>query len=312
MIKILEGDNTFLSAERLKSIVSDLKKQKPEAVIKYINAEDTEASEIIQEYETQDIFSSEKIIILKRLLENKRYQEIIENIYANRETNEHTDIIIWENKKIPKNTKYYKTFNQIKSIESFNQFNKRTFATWAREQAKKRNLSFEPGVLETLIIMTNYEPNAFLNEINKLEILDISKIRKEDLAIYTNDIHDYEIWALIGAINQQNNQKGIIEILSTLFTKNTSPQYIMVMLARNLKQILLISKLLEENKTDKEILSTLKIPPFTLPKMKSIAKKSEYRYLKQIYEKIYRLDYEIKIGNIDGELGLILLTTRFN
>jgi DNA polymerase III delta subunit len=84
------------------------------------------------------------------------------------------------------------------------------------------------------------------------------------------------------------------------------------MIARNIKQLMLIKKMLEEEKDDREMVSILKIPPFTLPRLKGIAKESDYKNLLNIFEKIYNLNYESKIGNIDAELGLILLITRLN
>jgi DNA polymerase III subunit delta len=309
MIKILEGENSFLSKERLKFLIEEF--QSKQYSVKTINAETTDASEIIQEYQTKDIFSEKKVLVIKRLMLNKQYKDIVEKIHEELNFDNENDVILWEENNIPKNTRYYKLFKAKNCMESFPKFNRRTFLNWAKEQTLLRKLEIDPKTLEDLIIMTNYDPYNFLNEINKFEILDIKKIEGHHLKKFINSVHDYDIWTFIDAMNHQNNQKEVLDILSNLLEKKISAPYLITMIARNLKQIILTNKLLDEGKTDREIVSIIKIPPFILPRIKSVAKESSYTNLLAIYEKVYRLDYEIKIGNINEEMGLILLTTRF-
>ncbi len=308
MIKILEGENSFLSKERLKSLINEF--QSKQYSVQTINAENTEPSEIIREYQTKDIFGHKKVLVIKRLMLNKACKDVVEKIYEEIGLNNENDIILWEENNIPKNTRYYKLFKTKNCIESFPKFNRRTFLSWAKEQILLRELEIDPKTLEDLIIMTNYDPYNFLNEINKFEILDIRKVEPKHLKQFINSIHDYDIWALIDAMNQPNNQKEILDILTNLLDKKVSAPYLITMIARNLKQIILTNQLLHENKTDKEIVSIVKIPPFILPRIKTVAEKNSYSNLTMIYEKLYRLDYEIKTGNISEDMGLILLITR--
>ena len=309
MIKIIEGDNPFLSKQRLNIIIEEYKKENPDSNCKIINADSTSISQIINEYETQDIFSFQKLIILKRLLSNKSHKDLLEILFLKAETNTGIDLVVWEEKNIPKNTKYYKFFNNAKLIESFPKFNKRSFQKWSKEQI---DFSLDDNLLSQLIEMTNYDPYLFLNEIAKLKLSGKESFSQKDLEENTNDVYTSSIWEFIDAINEKGNRKKYTKILINLLKNGADSNYLMVMLARNIKQIMLINKMLVDSKEDKEIVSTLKIPPFTLPKLKSIAKKSSYENLLSIYEKIYNLNYQTKMGNIDPELGLILLATRLN
>ncbi len=309
MIKILEGENSFLSKQKLDLLIKDYVENNPDSIYKIIDADSSTISKIINEYDTQDMFSPKKLLVLKRLILNKEHKDFIESLLANPDSNSNTDLIIWEDRNIPKNTRYYKLFNNLKLIESFPKFNKRSFQNWAREQI---DFEFENGLIEELMIMTNYDPYLFLNEINKLKLSGKKEISKKDLEENTNDAYTSNIWEFLDAINEKGNRKNYTRILINLLDNRVDPHYLMVMIARNLKQLLLINKMLEESKEDREMVSILKIPPFTLPKLKSIAKKSSYSNLLALYEKIYNLNYETKIGNIDPELGLILLATRLN
>lgn len=301
MIKILEGENTFLSKKKLDSLIQGLP-------CKTINADSTKISTVFNEYETQDMFNSKKVIVIKRLLSNKDHKEFVEGFKEKKDV----DLIIWEDKKIPKNTKYYKTFQKIGTIESFSKFNKRSFLTWALAYLKDQNVNLEKDLIQELAERTNYDPYVFTNEITKLKLTEKESLDKQDLQNNTEDLYNNSIWEFIDSINRKNNKKECTRILLNLFKNRLDPHYLMVMIARNIKQILLINKMLEQEKSDSEIISNLKIPPFTLPKLKNIAQNTQQDKLLRIYEKIYNLNYETKVGNIDPELGLILLITRLD
>lgn len=307
MIKIIEGENTFLSKQRLNSLIEEHKKKN--VAFKILNADNHDISSIMNEYETQDMFSKEKVIVVKRLLLNKKCKDFVEIIFNAQESVKDTHLIIWEDKNIPKNTRYFKLFNEIKAIESFPKFNKRSFQKWALEQI---DFEIEPKLIEKLMEMTNFNPELFLNEITKLKLLNKKIITQEDLKINTQDSYTNNIWEFLDTVNQKNKRKESTKILTNLLKNRVDPHYLMVMLARNTKQLLLTKRLLNEKKSDREISSILKIPPFTLPRLKNIAEKSEYDNLLSLYAKIYNLNYETKIGRIEPELGLLLLLTRLN
>ncbi len=307
MIRIIEGENTFLSKQRLNSLIDEQKKKN--VALKILNADSHDISSIINEYETKDMFSKEKVIIVKRLLLNKRCKDFVEIIFNGQESVKDTCLIIWEDKNIPKNTRYFKLFNGIKAIESFPKFNKRSFQKWALEQI---DFEIEPRLVEKLMEMTNFDPYLFLNEIEKFKLSGKIKTTEDDLNLNTQDSYTSNIWEFLDAINQTNNRKEFTKILNNLLKNRVDPHYLMIMIARNTKQLLLIKKMIEDKKADREISSILKIPPFTLPRLKSIAERSDYEKLLNLYEKIYNLNYETKVGGIEPELGLLLLLTRLN
>ncbi len=312
MIKVLEGENSFLSKQKLQSLIKEYLEEKPNPTHKIMDANDVSISEITNEYETQDMFSANKLLVIKRLLSNKEHKEFVEKVINTQDASQNIDLIIWEEKNIPKNTKYYKLFKEINAIESFNKFNKRTFQIWAREYLKTKEFEIDEQTLKTLVEITDYNPYIFINETEKFLLSDKKQLSLKDLEESVNSTYTNTIWELIDAINTKSNMEKHTEIMLNLLKNGADPHYLMIMLARNTKQLILIKQMLQEGKSDKEIISILKIPPFTLPKLKNIAQKSDEEKLLNIFEKIYNLNYESKIGNITADLGLILLITRLN
>ena len=120
-----------------------------------------------------------------------------------------------------------------------------TFLQWAKNEIEEKNLSIPHNLLEKLLIITNYDSYAFINEIKKFKLLNKKEINEKDIEELTNDIHDYDIWAFIDAINKKDNRKEIIEIIEKFIEKEINYQYLLSMIARNIKQIIITKKLLE-------------------------------------------------------------------
>lgn len=123
---------------------------------------------------------------------------------------------------------------------------------------------------------------------------------------YVTDTLERDIWALIDAINHKDRTQSM-NILENLYKQNNDPNYILSMLARNLRIMTLAKYLNEQGKSFKEICSILRIPPFTLPSILDSSKGYEWKNIQQIYKKLANLDQQIKTGKIDGNLGLTLI-----
>lgn len=314
MIKVYFGENSFLSKKAVLSEGETIRNQNPNIEYVSIEAGEVEASTIINLYRMQDMFSPRKLILLKRLSSNSKYKDIIEDIFEFWEEDgfSNSDLLVWEDGKIAKNTRYYKGFDSKKAIFDYPKFNKRSFATWAKEEISRRGMQAGYEELQTLALMTNYNPEAFENELAKFKLASKTHILLSDIKEIANDNHEYDIWQFLDAINSKDQKKEAIEIIENLLKNKVDANYILAMIARNTRLLILTCHLLNNGFQDKEIISILKIPPFTLPSIKHNAQNADIKQLIYIYEKIYNLDFEIKIGNIEPSLGIILLTTKLN
>ena len=131
-------------------------------------------------------------------------------------------------------------------------------------------------------------------------------IEKEDIEILTADTLEKEIWDLTDAINQQDKEKSI-SILERLSSQSTDANYILAMLARNLRLLYLAKQLSDEGKSYKEISSLLKIPPFTTPSLIKASSQYSDKKIAFLYSKLSNLDFQIKTGKIEPNLGLTLI-----
>ncbi len=295
--KLYHGSSPYLSLRALKQDIKNFTDVK----FQIINAETRDSQEIFDKVGSTSLFESQRGIILKRLYKNKDKDRLIENLLAIVDKNNSEDIIyFWEDEKIRVNTKYLKFFSKNSAVEEYDELNKRVFATWLKEELDESGLKIDSTTQKLLAERTNYDPERCANEIKKL------KLDPEMDTRYVADTLEKDIWSLIDAINHKDRSQSM-SILENLYKQNNDPNYILSMLARNLRIMTLAKYLNEQGKSFKEICSILRIPPFTLPSILDSSKGYEWKNIQQIYKKLANLDQQIKTGKIDGNLGLTLI-----
>lgn len=306
MYKLYEGNETYLSLSEAKKCLLSLRSNGNLEYIS-IDVERTKAGEVIDLLSSNSLFSSQRIIFLKRIYRNKEKEAIIDFLLTYLSNNPTDHIIIWEDQKINSITKYSKFFKKNNLLEEYLKLNKRTFNTWAKDILKEEEINIDSKAFNLLIQYSNYDSERFENNIKKLKILDKDIINEEDIKEFSPNTLEDDIWKLLDEINSDNGKP--LRILETLFNQEVDPNYIISMIARNMRLITMTKYMIEEGYPYREIASTLKIPPFTIKPIADSSKKYSFEKIRLIYEKISSLDYEIKVGRIEPKLGLTLLSS---
>lgn len=305
---LYHGNSSYLSLEAAHSYVEEIKEKDPSTSVSIIDGDSINSQNIIDLLTSPTLFTSSRTILIKRIYRNKDRKELTENIVEILKEGKGEDLIIfWEDQKIRSNTKYYKFFKKQKAVKEISNLNKRTFFTWLRKELEKNNMKIDQTVIKELAERTNYDPERCKSQIEKFKLNNPDKIiEKEDIEILTADTLEKEIWDLTDAINQQDKEKSI-SILERLSSQSTDANYILAMLARNLRLLYLAKELTNERKTYKEISSLLKIPPFTTPSLIKASSQYSNNKIALLYSKLSNLDFQIKTGKIEPYLGLTLI-----
>lgn len=313
MLKLFHGKDTFLSHQEARSTINQLQNKFADYSLVQLDCSSTEPEKIVQAYESFDMFSTGKIIYLKRVTENSDFKAISENIIEFCKTsdeikNEKLHMLLWEFSKLRSNTRLYKLFKKTGQIYESPKLNKRTFLSWAKKYLKSEDIKLESSAISELAYRADFDTQRFSNEVEKLSLSGKKTINKSDLANLTSDTFEIDIWKLIDGLNK-SDKKASARSIEKLFKQNIDPFFIYAMIARNIRQITQVKSLLSDSLSNSEICSALKIPPFTLPAIKLKAESFDWDRLTMIYEKTNNLDYEMKTGRIDPKLGLTLLIT---
>jgi len=301
--KLYHGNSVYLS---LRAVKNDISSNTEKQNLITIEADTQKAQQIIDSIQNQGLFVSKRVFLIKRLYKNKEKDSLIEKLLSLLNEQFPDDIYFWEDQKIRSTTKYLKFFKSNDSVEEYAELNKRNFLSWLDQELKENSLSADETTKRLLAQRTNYDPERCSNEIKKHKLNNSEEIKESDLDILTTDTLEEDIWKLIDAINNEKKERSI-EILEKLFSQNTDPNFILSMLARNLRLITMAKHLKKQKKSFAEICSIMKVAPFSLYPILGVIDRYDMEKIKLLYIKLSNLDYQIKSGKIDGMLGLTLI-----
>lgn len=301
--KLYHGKNRYLSLRAAHNIL-DLEFKQNEIIP--IDAESGKAESIIDQLHSPSLFSTPRVYFLKRVYKNKE-RNILLGALLEILPKSNIPILIWEDQKIRSNTKYYKLFKENNAVEEYAQLNKRTFMSWAKEEVAKYSVLLDSEILKVIAQRSNYEPERFVNNLEKVKLLDDKQLDKDLLDTVVADTLETDIWKLMDSITS-SDQRAINEILEKLLEYKVDPHYILSMIARNLRISIQVQYLLEQGINERKMVSVLKLPPFALYPVIKAAKNIDKKRILLQYKKLSNLDYEIKTGRIDPILGLSLFT----
>ncbi len=306
MFKLYIGNEPYLSLREALNLVIQVRESQTAEYIS-IDAEKTDPSVLIDTLSSQNLFSPQRIILLKRVYRNKNKDVLITFLLEHLPNNRTDTIIIWEDQKVSSVTKYVKFFKSQNLLEEYNQLNKRTFQTWAKQEVDDMNLKLDSNTIRLLAEYSNYDPERFENNLKKIKLLDKDLVTQEDIKDIAPYTLEDDIWTLLDQIN--SSDRNTLLTLERILKQGIDANYVIAMIARNLRLLTMIKSLKEKGVLGNEIASILRIPPFTIPSLSKASDRYTMDKLKYIYEKICSLDYEIKVGRISGDLGLTVLCT---
>ena len=305
---LYHGNSPYLSLRASHKALKNLHEENRALFLNIIEGDNIEPSAFVDKISSTGLFSNQRILFIKRLYRNKEKDQLIKYLLEIFDNNQSEDILIfWEDQKIRSTTKYLKAFQKNKTVEEYNQLNKRTFGTWLKEELKENNLTLNTQCQRILSESTNYDPERAANEIAKLTLTD-EEITEDFLQTTTSNTLEMDIWKLIDHLNA-NDKANSLKVIENLTVQNNDPNYILAMLARNLRLITQTKYLVKQGKDSRSIASILRLPPFTVPSLIKASNNQTDEKIKRLYEKFTNLDYQIKTGKIDGKLGLTLLCT---
>lgn len=309
MVYLFYGLEYFLIKKELAQI---LKKENIEPINQnYYDLENSNINDIIEDASTFSLFGDKKAIIVENsyiftgTTNKKLPEQNTDNLSSYLENpNQDTLLFFLINKEnIDKRKKIVNTIKKVGVVKEF------TPVTDLKVYVKDM---IEPYQIETADL------NLFINRVgNQLSILEQEikklktykdkdlKITRQDILDVTCKTVDIDIFSLIDNIIIKNKEKSL-ESYHEMLKLGEEPIKIAIMLANQFRIMYQAKQLIKKGYSEKDIASHLDVHPYrvklALEKSRNFKDDTLLTYL----EKLAQLDYEIKSGRIDKNIGLEL------
>ena len=314
-IYLLYGEELFLlenSLKRIKNIFGECIKG-----INYINIDETNYTELIQDIETPAFGYEKKLIIARNTgllkkdgkrknveLEKSR-EKLIEYLNKNIDMIKESVVLVFVEENADNKKELYKVIDKKGVVCNFEyqkpiQLEKRIKAICNGYEVK-----IDDSTLRYFIECCGTNMQDLINEIRKL--IEYAgkggEILKEDIDQLSIKKLESVIFDLTDSLGKKDTAKAL-QVLKNLIYAKEPLQKILITLYNHFKKIYFTKLAL---KYEKDIISSLDLKPnqtFLVNKYKQQAGYFTEYELKQILQKLRDLDYEYKNGLIDLQIGM--------
>jgi DNA polymerase-3 subunit delta len=290
-----------------------------------MNYAEFEKPESLKDYfeftDTFPFMSDKKLCIVKDAvfltsagsLDKKEEEKLSKYIDENKDC---ITVFIIKDGKPDSRKKVVKKLKDMKAVFEFNRLNETELTKYIRDEFKKNSFSISMADANYMANNTGYleyESRVSLYHVNN-EIHKIMSHNQERKNVTNADLDalmvksvESNIFGLVDSICE-NNKKKAFEILDEMLLNNTPVQYIIHMITRQYRMLYRYLLLQKKGYSLNEIINNMKIKNFVASKLARQSGKLSIKTIEYYMKRFLEIDRRIKTGEIDGRLGLELIT----
>jgi DNA polymerase-3 subunit delta len=221
-----------------------------------------------------------------------------------------TTLLVLIDGEVKAGNRLMKSLAPLAKIKGFPQLNDRDLSDWVQGRIKVGGGNISPAALKLLVGLVGADLWVMSGEIDKLLAYGSGEVITEDnvkqLTCYAREAN---IFALVDAILEGRRSQAQ-QLLHRLLRDGASPTYILAMITRQLR-LIVIAKDLGRKKSQPGIPDILEaVSNYSLDKAAKQAKAFTLERIKKAYDKLLETDVAIKTGKYEGDLALDLLVVE--
>jgi len=310
MIIFIYGEDSYRSKIKLKEIIEEYKKvHKSGLNLIYIDAKEKEFGDLTNYSRSNSMFDEKKLIILQNVFSDKKFQEdFLENIKKIKDTKD--IVVVYETDKVDERTKFFKTLKKESKCQEFASLAGIALQKWVAQEFEKYGAKITPQTQNTLLNYLGNDLWKLENEIKKLAHFKKGQlIKNEDIELQVKSRIENDIFKTIEALASKDKKQSLI-FLHKHLDAGDNVLYILSMITYQFRNLLIIKELIEDQEPYGLIAKKSGLHPFVVQKTYNLCARFSVEQLKEIYQRIFQIDSDIKVGKIDPELALELLIAQ--
>ena len=310
MIIFIFGQDSYRSKKKLEEIIDGYKKiHKSGLNLIYIDAKEKEFDVFLNCLKSNSIFDDKKLIILQNAFSDKKFQEdFLEDF---KKINEAKDIVVvYENDKVDERTKFFKIFKKEAKCQEFDFLAGAQLNKWVSQEFEKYGSKIDTQAQNTLLNFVGNNLWQLGNEIKKLAFFKNGQlIKNEDVDLQIKSKIENDIFKTIESLANRDKKQSLVYLHEHL-ENGDNELYILSMIAYQFRNLLIVKELIDKQEPYNVVAKKSGLHPFVVQKTFYLCSKFSMEQLKKIYQKIFQIDSDIKMGRIDSELALELLIAQ--
>lgn len=304
---LLHGEETFLiryyKHELIKAILGEEKGMN----FSLFEGKQIDIHEVIGLATTLPFFSSHRVILIENSDFFSKQSELADKLSSIPSST----ILIFSEETVDKRIRLYKTLAEKGFVIEFPIEEPNRLIQWIMAFCHKNEVDISKEAASYLLFRTGNSMDMLYKEMEKLISYAYEEkiITTETIETVCHENLQNKIYELMDFVGKKDRAKAL-SLYFDLVDLRESMRYILALILRHFRLTHSAKKLHSEGRSNYEIASILKLPPFVVKKHLSMASLYSYHSLKEAIDTCLSLDNELKTGGMEEQLAVetILLT----
>ncbi|SDN44054.1 DNA polymerase III subunit delta [Alkalicoccus daliensis] len=314
-VYLLYGNETYLMEDVLQKLITQVLAPE-EQDMKLLKFDMTEESidTAVEEAYTFPFMGGKKVVVVKDayfLTAQKRKEKVEHDItklneYALRAPEETVFIILAPYEKLDERKKVVKQLRKQAAVLDAKPLNEKELRKWLEEKASELNTAIDSAAVEKLLSLVGDNLLMLTSEMNKLAThSEDGVIRAEAVETLVSRSLEHDIFSLVDHVVKSDIENAM-RIYRDLIKQKEAPLKILALMVRQFRILYQVKQLVQQGYGEKMIASRLKLHPFAVKLAAKQSRQFEAATLLSLLDDLAELDFRIKTGKIEEELGVEL------
>lgn len=319
MIIFLYGADAYRSKTALKIIKEKFIREidPSESSLSFVDGQNAELKTIISKLNTGSLFTKKRLSIIENVFKNKKSSIFsgLESYLQNLEKDEGNIVVFHEepsNEKLkPLNKegkKFFDFLTKQKYSQEFKVLRGDALLVFMKKEAQSYGKEISLSAAKLLASYFGDDLWSISREIKKLAFSYPEKIISLEAAkLSAKESFEEDIFAFSDAISAKD-KKTAYSLLEKQRAAGLSDEYLLSMINRQIKILLLVKDEAKKTSDATKIASTLKLHPYVVKKSLAQIKNFEEKNLKNLFNRLVEIDFLNKSGKsqLENELSLFV------
>lgn len=305
MLLFFYGQDTYRLHQGLKALVTYYQRAHPNGLFfRYVDCEKIAESTLLDEIWQESLLQERKLFIFANFTESQKIKDYILKNYSAMKESRHI-FVFWTKEADPKDESV-RLLKQHAEYKEYPLLEGMSLRHWIQKEVQNFGLEIEPKAVSILAATFGSNLWQIENEIKRLVAFKKKGlILATDVGIFLKPSTETTIFQMMDAIAAKNKRR-VLDLLKERLNQGDNLAYLLAMVIFQFRNMILLKELLDKGTKIKSISKITGLHPYIIQKTIVQLHRFSFSDLKKIYHKLFKVDYEIKTGRLDGETGLEL------
>ncbi len=321
-VYLLYGEEDYLKNQALKKFKDALLPQGMEDFnLDLLEGKQVTAANVVDTASTMPFMAEKRLVIVEEALffqarrkkkdqeedeeESSTGDDILLEYLKNPATS--TCLIFLAAEGVDKRKKIYKSVEKVGQVVELAPLKSGPLVSWIEEKAATARVKISPDAVGNLVALVGSNLYQMANELDKLAtyVGGGGEITPQTVDELVSKTAESSVFQLVDAVAEKRFQEAL-QVLKEMLLLGEAPVKILILLARQVRLMLLAKHMIKQGYSEKQVAGELRIHPFVAQKCIKQGRNFGEEELHNSLEVLTRLDLEIKRGQQDPVLGLEL------